>query len=255
MRSSATAALLLAASAATFANAHFTLDSPKSFGFDEDKEGTVPCGGFTIDGATRSPWYYKGGPVQLDSHHDTATVNIRISYAANPSTAEDFTAIPALKENLALKGQGEFCFTVDASAATPPQGTTLAAGTNATLLVEFISTVHGALYQCAAVTFVDSAAAGTGANLNCTNSLTASAAPAGSSGDDDHNDGDGHDHSSTTGASAPPASSTTSGAAAGATSGSSNNTGAGVRQASFLGGSAAAALLAVAGAAGVAALL
>ncbi|KAE8270665.1 hypothetical protein A4X09_0g1664 [Tilletia walkeri] len=214
---------VLLATAATLVNAHFTLDSPPSFGFDEEKEGQVPCGGYTIEGATRSPWYYKNGPIQLDSHHDTATVNIRISYADNPTSATDFTALPALKENLALKGQGEFCFHADASKSTPANSPAPAAGTNATLLIEFISTVHGALYQCAAVTFVDSAEAGVGNALSCTDSLTAVA-----SDGHDHDDEDGKTSTgmaaptgaaSTTGATAPAGTSSTTSAApaAGAT--------------------------------------
>ncbi|KAL9935151.1 hypothetical protein V8E36_006227 [Tilletia maclaganii] len=43
-------------------------------------------------------------------------------------------------------------------------------------LVEFVSTVHGALYQCASVTFVDAQAEGAAADLTCTDSLMASAA-------------------------------------------------------------------------------
>ncbi|KAL9936042.1 hypothetical protein V8E36_004884 [Tilletia maclaganii] len=244
-------ALIALASVAAVANAHFTLDSPTSFGFDEEKEDQIPCGGFTIEGATRSPWYYKGGPVQIDSHHDTATVNIRISYAANPAQASDFTALPPLKENLALKGEGEFCFNVDASRSIPAGQSSVGAGQNATLLVEFISTVHGALYQCAAVTFVESQAEGAGANLTCTDSLTASAA----SGDDhDHDEGD-HDHGSTN------STSTSTAAPVGGSSTTttvSPNTGAAVQRVSVVGGAvstAAAALLLSLGAAGMTVLL
>ncbi|KAK0548025.1 hypothetical protein OC846_003142 [Tilletia horrida] len=220
------ASFLLAATAASVANAHFTLDSPTSFGFDEDKEGDVPCGGYTLQGATRSPWYYKGGPVQIDSHHDTATVNIRISYAANPTTAQDFLSTPALKSNLALKGQGEFCFHVDAS-QSGSSASPAAAGTNATLLIEFISTVHGALYQCAAVTFVDTAAAGAGANLTCTDALTASPSANPDGEDNDTSSVSGGATSTTLGATTVPSGSTTSAPAAS----SSTNNGAAARRA------------------------
>ncbi|CAD6889790.1 unnamed protein product [Tilletia controversa] len=245
---------VLLATAASLVNAHFTLDSPQSFGFDEDKEGQVPCGGYTIQGATRSPWYYKNGPIQLDSHHDTATVNIRISYVDNPTKAEDFTALPALKENLALTGQGEFCFHADATKSPPTSGQALAAGTNATLLIEFISTVHGALYQCAAVTFVDDAAAGAGANLNCVDSLTATAS---SSPDHDDGDEDGHDHSSAS--ASPAATGSSSSSSSGTASATTTTTAPGSASASPTNAAArradAGAFVLLAAAAGLAALL
>lgn len=176
---SALAVLLLASSAA----AHFTLDYPLTRGFDEDLETQNFCGGYPNVLTPRQPWYYRNGPIQIDSHHDTATVNIYISYDV-PSSAQSFlatsngTSVPPLRHDLAIKGQGEFCFHAN---ATGVEGVQVGSGTNATLMVEFISTVHGRLYQCSDVVFTDDM--GVGANVTCTDSLTASASASGS-GDD-----------------------------------------------------------------------
>lgn len=89
---------------------HFTLDYPTSRGFDEDIEDQAPCGGFNSVGA-RSQWNFNDGKVQIDSHHDTATVNIYIAYTqdAGNLTLADFTASSfgdQLQRELAIVGQG-----------------------------------------------------------------------------------------------------------------------------------------------------
>ncbi|KAE8259617.1 hypothetical protein A4X13_0g907, partial [Tilletia indica] len=107
----------------------------------------------------------------------------------------------------------DFCFHADASKSAPANSPAPTAGTNATLLIEFISTVHGALYQCAAVTFVDSAEAGVGNALSCTDSLTAAVSDGHDHGD--HGDGDDHGEGKTsTGMAAPTGSASSTGAAA-----------------------------------------
>jgi hypothetical protein len=68
------AALVLAPLAA----AHFNLDYPPSLGFDEDIEGTSPCGGFPIafsDSDTQVQ--VDGFPVALVAGHPAAQVLIR----------------------------------------------------------------------------------------------------------------------------------------------------------------------------------
>ncbi|EST07185.1 hypothetical protein PSEUBRA_003350 [Kalmanozyma brasiliensis GHG001] len=150
--------------------AHFTLDYPLTRGFDEDLENNNFCGGFSNPLLPRQPWYYRNGPVSIDSHHDAATVNIYISYSL-PNSSQSFLAAPPLRQDLAIKGEGEFCFHANATAA----GT--GAGTNATLMVEFISNVHGHLYQCSDVVFTDDASVGS--NVTCTDSLTAAASSGG----------------------------------------------------------------------------
>jgi len=51
------AVLVLAASAA----GHFTLDYPKTLGFDEDKEPSGPCGGFDAKSDSPSTDFHVGG--------------------------------------------------------------------------------------------------------------------------------------------------------------------------------------------------
>lgn len=159
-------ALLACASSAA---AHFTLDYPTSRGFDEDIESDNFCGGFHNVSLPRQAWYYKNGPIEIDSHHDSATVNIYISYSP-PTSAQSFLAAAPMRHDIAITGQGEFCFHANASASTE-QGVNVAEGTNATIMVEYINNVHGHLYQCTDVTFTNDATVGS--NITCTDQLTA----------------------------------------------------------------------------------
>ncbi|TKY88011.1 hypothetical protein EX895_003107 [Sporisorium graminicola] len=168
MKLTTTTATLAALALASTAAAHFTLDYPATRGFDEDMESQNFCGGFSNVSLPRQPWYYKNGPVEIDSHHDTAVVNIYISYSV-PTSAQAFLAASPLRHDLAITGQGEFCFHANASASSVA-GVTPAAGTNATLMVEYINTQHGHLYQCSDVVFTDDN--NVGANITCTDALT-----------------------------------------------------------------------------------
>lgn len=170
MKFTSSFALLAFASSAL---AHFTLDYPTSRGFDEDIENDNFCGGFHNVSLPRQPWYYRNGPIEIDSHHDSATVNIYLSLSP-PTSAQSFLALSSLRHDIAITGQGEFCFHAN---ATSVQGA--AAGTNATIMVEYINNVHGHLYQCTDVTFTDDAKVG--ANLTCTDALTAAASAPGTS--------------------------------------------------------------------------
>ncbi|SPO29859.1 uncharacterized protein UTRI_06131_B [Ustilago trichophora] len=160
--------------------AHFTLDSPKTRGFDEDKESNNFCGGFPDVSLPRQPWFYRNGPISIDSHHPSATVNIYIAFDV-PTSAQSFlttangTTIPPLRHDLAIKGTGEFCFHANA-ADLNVAGVKVESGTNATIMVEYINDVHGHLYQCSDVTFTDDAKVG--ANVSCSDSLTAASASA-----------------------------------------------------------------------------
>ncbi|CBQ70147.1 conserved hypothetical protein [Sporisorium reilianum SRZ2] len=177
MKPTTTTTALAALALASTAAAHFTLDYPATRGFDEDLEPQNFCGGFSNVSLPRQPWYYKNGPVEIDSHHDSAVVNIYISYSV-PTSAQSFLAASPLRHDLAITGQGEFCFHANASADSV-SGVTPRAGTNATLMVEFISTEHGHLYQCSDVVFTDDAKVG--ANVTCTDALTAAGTSGGAS--------------------------------------------------------------------------
>lgn len=60
---------------------------------------------------SRSNWNYEEGKVQIDSHHDTATVNVYAAYTneANASTLTlaDFTGGIQLQNALNIVGQGQ----------------------------------------------------------------------------------------------------------------------------------------------------
>jgi hypothetical protein len=74
-------------------------------GFDEDKEGTAPCGSFNKANATLTPWYYLNGPVEIDSHHDSATVQVFLA-PSNASTLSQFKS-NNLTSVMSITGQGE----------------------------------------------------------------------------------------------------------------------------------------------------
>ncbi|SPO29182.1 uncharacterized protein UTRI_06131 [Ustilago trichophora] len=61
MKLSATLSLLCLLALTSWA--HFALDSPKTHGFDEDKESSNFCGGFPDVSLLRQPWYYCNGPI------------------------------------------------------------------------------------------------------------------------------------------------------------------------------------------------
>ena len=73
-------------------------------GFDEDKESQAPCGSFNTANATLTPWYAANGPVEIDSHHETATVQIFVSYESNP-TVQTYNQIN-LTEAMKISGEG-----------------------------------------------------------------------------------------------------------------------------------------------------
>lgn len=152
---------------ATFAvatSAHFTLDYPRTRGFDEDLESDSFCGGFHTISTPRSP-FYLDGPISIDSHHDSATVNIYLSLSP-PTSAQSFLSLPPLRHDISITGQGEFCFHANATGMTGVQD-----GVNGTIMVEYINNVHGHLYQCADVVFTGDQ--GVGSNVTCTDSLMA----------------------------------------------------------------------------------
>jgi hypothetical protein len=54
------------------ANAHFNLITPPTIGFDDDKEGTAPCGSFTPDFTNKSAlfdFHVGGEPVAMKLGH------------------------------------------------------------------------------------------------------------------------------------------------------------------------------------------
>ncbi|KAI8588504.1 hypothetical protein BDZ88DRAFT_397186 [Geranomyces variabilis] len=81
---------LLLAAFAGVAQAHFTLDSPKSRGMEESKEPTGPCGGFDTIASPRNEFPISGGVIKLTSEHTTASAKFFFVSGAAPAAA-DFT--------------------------------------------------------------------------------------------------------------------------------------------------------------------
>ncbi|KAG0139291.1 hypothetical protein CROQUDRAFT_699647 [Cronartium quercuum f. sp. fusiforme G11] len=154
---------------ASIASAHFTLDFPLTRGFDEDKEPTF-CGGFPTNASGRQVFPLSGAaPVLINSHHQTAQVAIILSVNPNPTAFADFNSsnkVDFLMPFGTIKGQGQYCFTVDIATLASQISPAPVNGTLATLQVEF-NGGDGVLLQCSDLILVQGAAIP--GNVTCTN--------------------------------------------------------------------------------------
>ncbi|KAH8655022.1 hypothetical protein BGZ60DRAFT_337784, partial [Tricladium varicosporioides] len=145
--------VLLATTAITAA--HFVLQSPTSLGFDDEAEGTSPCGGFAATGRTNvTNWPTGGSAVNLLTTHSTATWEFRAA------RLNDLKIWVPLTRNLTQKGVGTLC---------EPQipGKKEWEGQDGVLQV--VQHGHdGDLFQCAAIKFIKGPAAAVPAD--CVNS-------------------------------------------------------------------------------------
>ena len=95
------AVLLLAAST----TAHFTLDYPKTLGFDEDKEPSGPCGGFDVKSDSPSTDFHVGGDnVATNLLHPQGTWLYRATL--DTTGQSNWTAIHG---EVMQSGLGKFC--------------------------------------------------------------------------------------------------------------------------------------------------
>ncbi|KAH8879302.1 hypothetical protein GQ53DRAFT_583747, partial [Thozetella sp. PMI_491] len=128
-------------------NAHFVLQVPTSIGYSDVNEGTAPCGGYDI--TTRSTgvtdWPITGGPVQVLSTHPEAQWEINAALLNDTSKLKPM--VPMIKQG----GLGSICFT-----SIP--GLQDWVGQDAAFQI-VQHAVDGALYQCAAIRFVEGPAA------------------------------------------------------------------------------------------------
>lgn len=152
----ASAALLLAASAVV--NAHFTLDYPTTIGFDDDKEGSAPCGSFTPDFATDNvtDFHVGGDNIAINLLHPQGTWLYRATLDQTASGNNWTQLFPETMQT----GLGKFC---QPAIAVPESW----AGQKGVIGV-VVDAPDGLLYQCAAVNFV--AGAATVNQTTCTNS-------------------------------------------------------------------------------------
>lgn len=119
--------------------AHFTLDSPKARGFDDEKLGTFPCGGQDTVSDERTPFPLNGAPIQLTMEHDESAVQVLIGVGNNPGEAFNTVALQTIQE----EGIGEFCL----GSVLIPADLGLKEGDNATLQVVTNGDPTGGLYN------------------------------------------------------------------------------------------------------------
>ncbi|KIV81603.1 hypothetical protein PV11_03776 [Exophiala sideris] len=125
------------------ASAHFILQYPNSLGFDDDNEGTAPCGGFAITFNSSDDDIPIGGfPVSMLSTHPAADWLFRATL--DQQAPFNWTnLLPVVSET----GLGQFCL----PALTAPSDF---AGKDGVIQV-IQNGPDGVLYQCAAVHFIN----------------------------------------------------------------------------------------------------
>ncbi|CAA9960158.1 hypothetical protein PTMSG1_03564 [Pyrenophora teres f. maculata] len=153
---------LLALSFLPFAFAHFEMKYPTARGFDDDKEGTFPCGGFDDVQTQRTNFSISGGPIQLEMGHPQTNVAVYMAIGDNPGTGFSIVAKP----QLTVDGLGKFCM----GSVAVPAGLKVADGTKASIQVVTNSDESsGGLYQCADVILVDTKLSQSDFSTNCQN--------------------------------------------------------------------------------------
>ncbi|EGX45652.1 hypothetical protein TWF173_000875 [Orbilia oligospora] len=147
-----------------FTAAHFVLQVPTSLGFNDINEVEAPCGGFDITSrSTVTDWPIAGYPIGVVSTHPNALWQIRAALLEKPDEFVD------LLPNIRQDGMGNFCL------GTVP-GYADWIGKDAVLQV-VQTAVDGMLYQCAAIKFVEGAAAAVPGNCRNGSRIVASVDP------------------------------------------------------------------------------
>jgi len=131
---------LLALSFLPLTFAHFQLKYPTARGFDDDKEGNFPCGGFDDVQTQRTNFSISGGPIQLEMGHPQTNLAVYMAIGDNPGTGFSIVAKP----QLTVDGLGNFCM----GSIAVPSGLNVADGTKASIQVVTNSDESaGGLYQ------------------------------------------------------------------------------------------------------------
>ncbi|KAB8296107.1 hypothetical protein EYC80_008904 [Monilinia laxa] len=143
-------ALLSLATVVTQCSAHFILNWPVTYGFDDDAEGTAPCGGFSVAyDHNVTEFHVDGDSIAMTSTHPTTTWLFR-AIVGNNTAANNWTElIPTVQQT----GLGDFC---------EPTVTVPSTFAGSKGIVNVVADgPDGLLYQCAAVSFVTGAATAT----------------------------------------------------------------------------------------------
>jgi hypothetical protein len=107
MAKSILAAGLLLSALVGQTSSHFLLNYPPTIGFDDDLEGTAPCGSFTIDFSTDNvtDFHVGGDALAMTSIHPQATWLFRASLG-EAATPKNWTSLlPAVLQT----GLGDYC--------------------------------------------------------------------------------------------------------------------------------------------------
>ncbi|KAF4627119.1 hypothetical protein G7Y89_g11035 [Cudoniella acicularis] len=148
---------LIALGVVAIAEAHFVLQEPVSLGFDDDAEGTAPCGGFNASSRLNvTNWPTSGGAVGVLTTHTTVQWEYKVARLSNLTNWVSVT--PTLNQT----GVGNFCETLI-------PGKKAWEGESGVLQV-IQHGVDGALYQCAAIKFVKPLRTAALVPTGCTNS-------------------------------------------------------------------------------------
>ncbi|UKZ76976.1 hypothetical protein TrVFT333_004692 [Trichoderma virens FT-333] len=161
MRSSTIIPAIL--SLASLSSAHFLMNYPKSIGFDDDKEGTAPCGGFTPDLSSGSKqlvdFHVGGDSLAVKSTHPQSTWLFRATLDANAESGWQ-QIFPIVQQS----GLGDFC---------EPQIVLPASWAGKKGVISVVADApDGLLYQCVAANFVSGSTTPPSACKNAT--ITAS---------------------------------------------------------------------------------
>ncbi|RFU76653.1 expression library immunization antigen 1 [Trichoderma arundinaceum] len=161
MRSSAILPTIL--SLASLSSAHFLMNYPESIGFDDDKEGTAPCGGFTPDissGSSQLVDFHVGGDsLAMRATHTQVNWLFRVTLDGDAESGWQ-QIFPIVQQS----GLGSFC---------EPHITLPSSYAGKRGVISVVSDApDGLLYQCVAANFVSGSVDPPSA---CTNSsITAS---------------------------------------------------------------------------------
>lgn len=121
------------------ASAHFLLTYPAARGFDDDKAGTFPCGGFDTVSSSRVSWPTVGAPIQLDMHHTQTNVMVILALGDGTNPSYNITMRPTFSE----EGLGDFCMGM----VSVPSDVNITEGQLATIQVVSNGDPDGGLYQ------------------------------------------------------------------------------------------------------------
>jgi hypothetical protein len=120
--------------------AHFQLTWPTARGFDDDKAGNFPCGGFDSVQQSRTDYPMSGGPLQLKMGHDLTHVAVYLAVGSNPGS--NYNTV--LRQQFVVTGLGDFCM----AQISIPSGMNISDGTQATIqVVSNGDSNGGGLYQ------------------------------------------------------------------------------------------------------------